>query len=76
MVICIRDYTTSVCRFTAGKTYKVIYDSYGSIVIEDDDDGQVALAKDDIGMGFFTNSSYHFKYLSEVRDNKLKQLGI
>ena len=72
MVICIRDYTTSVCRYTAGKTYRIIYDNNHTIQIIDDDGYLVALTKDHIGMWF----SYHFKYLSEIRDNKLKQLGI
>jgi hypothetical protein len=81
MVICIRDYTTSVCRYTAfetnynffaGKTYRIIYDNNHTIQIIDDDGYLVSLTKDDIGMGF----AYHFKYLSEIRDNKLKQLGI
>jgi hypothetical protein len=71
-IVCVRDYVTSVCKYTAGKTYQVLNDSYTSIQIIDDDGSAVALTKETIGMGF----EYHFKYLSEVRDNKLKSLGI
>jgi len=71
-IVCVRDYVTSVCKYTAGKTYQVLHDSYTSIQIIDDDGSVVALTKETIGMGF----EYHFKYLSEVRDNKLKSLGI
>ena len=69
-IVCVRDYITSICRFTSGKTYKVIHDSYTSIQIIDDDGAGVALTKETIGMGF----DYHFKYLSELRDNKLRSL--
>ena len=43
-----------------------------SIQIIDDTDERVALNKDTIGMGF----NYHFKYLSEIRNSKLNELGI
>lgn len=71
-VVCVKDYITSVCKYTAGKTYKVVCDTDYSIQIIDDADDWVALNKDTIGMGF----NYHFKYLSEIRDNKLETLGI
>ena len=73
-IVCIRDFTTSFCKCKEGKTYKVLHEDSNSIqiVIEDDDNMAVALNKDDIGIGF----DYHFKYLSEVRHNKLESLGI
>jgi hypothetical protein len=73
MVICIRDYVTSAFRYTAGKTYQFMDDNSDTIVIIDDYGCLIALTKEYIiGIGF----PYHFKYLSEIRDNKLKQLGI
>jgi hypothetical protein len=78
-IVCVRDYITSVCKYTAGKTYQVLHDSYTSIQIIDDDGFAVALTKETIvdlefhlGMSF----DYHFKYLSEVRNDKLESLGI
>ena len=71
-IVCVKDYITSVCKYTAGKTYKVVYDTDYSIQIIDDTDERVALNKDTIGMGF----NYHFKYLSEIRNSKLEELGI
>ena len=71
-IVCVKDYITSVCSYTAGKNYKVVYDSDYIIQIIDDTDDWVALTKDTIGMGF----TYHFKYLSEIRDSKLETLGI
>jgi hypothetical protein len=71
-IVCVRDYITSVCKYTAGKTYQVLHDSYTSIQIIDDDGFAVALTKETIGISF----DYHFKYLSEVRNDKLESLGI
>jgi hypothetical protein len=74
-IVCIRDFTTSFCRCTEGKTYQVLYEDSNciEIVIEDDDGMAIALNKEeDIGLGF----DYHFKYLQEVRHNKLESLGI
>ena len=70
--ICIKtgfiDYATVLYRFTKDKKYSSMDDSEQSIRIIDD-----------YGKGIFMDRSLfdaHFKYLSDMRDDKLKEIGI
>ena len=72
-VVCIKtgfiDYTTgSTYRFTKDKKYSLMDDSKQSIQIIDN-----------YGKGIAMDRSLfdaHFKYLSDMRDDKLKEIGI
>lgn len=71
-VVCIKtgfiDYATAVHRFTKDKKYSSMEDSEQSIRIIDD-----------YGKGIFMDRSLfdvHFKYLSDIREDRLKELGI
>lgn len=71
-VFCIKtgfiDYATAMPRFTKDKKYSVMHDSEQSIQIIDD-----------YGKGIVMDRSLfdaHFKYLSDMRDDKLKEIGI
>ncbi len=75
-VVCIKtgiiDYTRvrsdNPYRFTKGKKYSLMDDSEQSIQIIDDYDIGVAMQR--------SLFDVHFKYLSDMRDDKLKELGI
>ena len=71
-VVCIKtgliDYTTATYRFTKDKKYSLVDDSEQSIQIIDDYDIGVAMQR--------SLFDAHFKYLSNMRDDKLKELGI
>ena len=56
------------CRFTKGNKYSVMDDSEQSIQIIDDHDKGIAMQR-----SLFDK---HFKYLSDMRDDKLKEIGI
>ena len=68
-VVCIRGIISPTCKCTSGKQYRLLYDSDTSIQLIDDNNNSVALSKELV-------FDKHFKYLSEVRDNKLETLGI
>lgn len=75
-VVCIKtgiiDYTRvrsdNPYRFTKDKKYSLMDDSEQSIQIIDDYDIGVAMQR--------SLFDAHFKYLSDMRDDKLKELGI
>ena len=71
-VVCIKtgfiDYATATYRFTKDKKYSLIDDSEQSIQIIDDYDIGVAMQR--------SLFDAHFKYLSDMRDDKLKEIGI
>ncbi len=76
-IVCVKDLqlprkSNSVfrTRFTAGKTYQVVHENEQSIQIFDDNDAAVVLHKERIKF------NYHFKYIQEVRSDKLELLGI
>jgi len=55
-------------RFTKGNKYSVMDDNEQSIQIIDDYDKGIAMQR-----SLFDK---HFKYLSDMRDDKLKEIGI
>ena len=65
-VVCIKDFYAY--RFTKDKKYSVMDDSEQSIQIIDDYDIGVAMQR--------SLFDAHFKYLSDMRDDKLKEIGI
>ena len=71
-VFCIKtgfiDYATATYRFTKDKKYSVMDDSEQSIQIIDDYDIGVAMQR--------SLFDAHFKYLSDIREEKLKEIGI
>jgi hypothetical protein len=77
-LVCIKtgfiDYTTAKPRFTKDKKYFVIgkfsrpYDSEQSIQVIDDYDKSIYMDR--------SLFDVHFKYLSDIRDDKLKEIGI
>lgn len=71
-VVCIKtgfiDYASATYRFTKDKKYSVMDDSEQSIQIIDDYDIGVAMQR--------SLFDAHFKYLSDMRDEKLKEIGI
>jgi hypothetical protein len=72
-VVCIKDFleyrnVMTTLRFTKDKKYSVMDDSEQSIQIIDDYDRGIAMQR-----RLFDG---HFKYLSDVRDDKLKEIGI
>jgi hypothetical protein len=64
-VVCIK---TSFMRFTKDKKYSLMDDSEQSIQIIDDYDIGVAMQR--------SLFDAHFKYLSDMREDKLKEIGI
>jgi hypothetical protein len=71
-VVCIKtsfiDYTTATYRFTKDQKYSLMDDSKQSIQIIDN-----------YGKGIAMDRSLfdaHFKYLSDMREEKLKEIGI
>ena len=71
-VVCIKtgfiDYASATYRFTKDKKYSVMDDSEQSIQIIDDYDIGVAMQR--------SLFDAHFKYLSDIREEKLKEIGI
>ena len=71
-VVCIKtgfiDYATAVHRFTKDKKYSLMDDSEQSIQIIDDYGNGLAMQR--------SLFDAHFKYLSDMRDDKLKEIGI
>ena len=65
-VVCIK--TPSSMRFTKDKKYSLVDDSEQSIQIINDYDIGVAMQR--------SLFDAHFKYLSDMRDDKLKEIGI
>jgi hypothetical protein len=64
-VVCIK---TGFMRFTKDKKYFLMDDSEQSIQIIDDYDRGVAMQR--------SLFEAHFKYLSDMREDKLKEIGI
>ena len=62
--------TRQSCRFTQGKTYKIVYEDNNGIQIIDDDGISFTINKQRVDI------NYYFKYIQEVRNDKLKSLGI
>ena len=69
IAVCIKHLRGQTYEYTLGKQYLILHDSHMSVQLEDDHGSAVGLSKDLV-------FNEHFKYLSEVRDNKLKTLGI
>jgi hypothetical protein len=68
IVVCIKEGVFLACRFTKGNKYFVMDDSEQSIQIIDDYDKGIAMQR--------SLFDAHFKYLSDMRDDKLKEIGI
>ena len=67
-VVCIKTGIETFMRFTKDKKYSVMDDSEQSIQIIDDYDIGVAMQR--------SLFDAHFKYLSDMREEKLNELGI
>ncbi len=67
-VVCIKEGVFSACRFTKDKKYSLMDDNEQSIQIIDDYGNGIAMQR-----SLFDN---HFKYLSNMRADKLKEIGI
>jgi hypothetical protein len=69
IVVCIKDFLTNNYRFREYEKYSVMDDGEQSIQIIDDYGNGIAIDKQLI----FTQN---FKYLSDMRSDKIKELGI
>ncbi len=69
IVVCIKEGVFIAYQFTKGNKYSVMDDSEQSIQIIDDYGNGIA-------MGRKILFDKHFKYLSDMRADKLKEIGI
>ena len=67
-VVCIKTGIETFMRFTKDKKYSLMDDSEQSIQIIDDYDKGIVMDR--------SLFDAHFKYLSDMREDKLKEIGI